>query len=79
MKIGMRVAGLIMLALMFTVAAFSQTQSTTGTIQGRVEDQQGAVIQGATVEARNTETNFSRQQQTDGDGRFVLLALPPGR
>jgi hypothetical protein len=79
MKIGMRVAGILVLALMFTVAAFSQTQSTTGTIQGRVEDQQGAVIQGATVEARNTETNFSRQQQTDGDGRFVLLALPPGR
>lgn len=79
MKLGMRVTGIVLFTLLFTIAAFSQTQATTGTIQGRVEDQQGAVVQGATVEARNTETNFSRQQQTDADGRFVLLALPPGK
>ena len=34
---------------------------------------------GATVEARNLETNLVRTLVTDGDGRFVLLQLPSGR
>ena len=52
---------------------------TSGTIQGIVSDEQGAVIPGATVEAKNVDTNFSRTFTTDSDGRFVLLTLPPGR
>ncbi|MEP6705344.1 MAG: TonB-dependent receptor, partial [Acidobacteriota bacterium] len=34
---------------------------------------------GATVEARNVDTNFSRSFTTDSDGRFTLLSMPPGR
>ncbi|MEO8573009.1 MAG: carboxypeptidase regulatory-like domain-containing protein [Pyrinomonadaceae bacterium] len=52
---------------------------TSGTIQGTVSDEQGAVVPGATVEARNVDTNFSRSFTTDSDGRFVLLSMPPGR
>ena len=52
---------------------------TSGMIQGTITDEQGAVVQGATVEARNVDTNFTRSFITDDEGRYTLLQLPPGR
>src|SRR5580765_3738855 len=57
--------------------AFAQ-DITSGTIQGTVSDEQGAVVAGATVEAKNTATNFSKTFTTDSDGRFTFLSMPPG-
>jgi len=51
---------------------------TSGTIQGTVSDEKGAVVPGATVEAKNTATNFSRTLVTDSDGRFTFLSVPSG-
>ena len=71
------------LACLFAVAtpasAAAQTQITTGTIQGSVADEHGAVVPGATVEVKNVETNLTRTLTTDDGGRFVFLQLPPGR
>ena len=58
--------------------ASAQTQITTGVIQGTVTDATGAVLPGATVEARHTGTNLSRTVVTDADGRYIFLQLPPG-
>ncbi|HEU5236842.1 MAG TPA: TonB-dependent receptor, partial [Pyrinomonadaceae bacterium] len=66
----------VMLVLAF--AAFSQTQITTGTIQGTVSDVNGAIVPGATVEVKNLDTSLSRTVTTDEGGRFVFLALQPG-
>jgi hypothetical protein len=60
------------------VAAASAQQIATGVIQGTVSDATGAVLPGASVEARNTATNQSRSVVTDADGRYVFLQLPPG-
>src|SRR5215471_6087994 len=57
---------------------FSQTQITTGTIQGAVTDANGAIVPGANVVIKNLDTNLSRTITTDEGGRFVALALPPG-
>jgi hypothetical protein len=57
----------------------AQTQITTGVIQGTVEDAQGALVPGATIEVRNVDTNLTRSLTTDDSGRFVFLQLPPGR
>src|SRR5215813_9753736 len=69
-------AMIVMLALAF--AAFSQTQITTGTIQGTVSDVNGAIVPSANVEIKNLDTNLSRTMTTDEGGRFVFLALQPG-
>ena len=66
-----------LLAALSMIAAAQDT--TTGTIQGIISDEQGAVVAGATVEARNVETNFSKSFTTESDGRFTLLSMPPGR
>ncbi len=74
-----RAAGLCVVVLALAVAGFAQTQITTGVIQGIVMDQSGAVMQGADVEAKESATNFTKDQKTDDNGRFTFLALPPGR
>jgi outer membrane receptor for ferrienterochelin and colicin len=66
-------------ALALAVPAWSQTQITTGVIQGTVSDPSGALVPGASVEARNLDTNLVRSLVTSADGRFVFLSLPPGR
>src|SRR5437773_2949079 len=74
---GICVCLLTMLAL--SANARAQTQITTGTIQGTVSDANGAVLPGANVEIKNLDTNLSRNLSTDEGGRFVALAMSPGR
>ncbi len=58
---------------------FGQSQSTTGLIQGTVADQQGAVVQGALVTIKNTETGFNRTVMSNSDGFFSAPLLPLGK
>ena len=67
----------LILLMVLSMAAVAQ-DITSGTIQGTVSDEQGAVVAGATVEAKNTATNFSKTFTTDSDGRFTILSMPPG-
>jgi hypothetical protein len=71
---------LYVLAILIMVGVtFSQNQITGGVIQGTVLDPSGAVIPGATVDARNLDTNVTQAASSDESGRFVFLALTPGR
>src|SRR3989440_960002 len=74
---GLSITLLVVLAI--APVASSQTQITTGTIQGTVTDANGAVVPGANVEIRNLDTNLVKNLSTDEGGRFVALALPSGR
>src|ERR1035438_6441220 len=60
----------------FSIAAFGQ--AGTGTITGTVTDPSGAVVAGAPVEVKNTETNFPYQTVTTATGAYTVLRLPPG-
>ena len=53
-------------------------QQITGNIRGTVTDASSAVVQGATVTARQSETGFTRTTTTDRGGSFLLLELPVG-
>src|SRR5688572_5958522 len=72
---------IVMLAALLapTSPAAAQTQITTAGIEGAVVDASGGVLPGVVVEVRNVETNFIRALQTDSEGRFTALQLPPGR
>ena len=69
----------LLITLALSCSVWAQTQITTGTIEGTVMDEQGAVVPGATVEIKNTGTNLVRTLTTDADGRFIVLQLPPGQ
>lgn len=72
-----RLSLLVILALL--VGALTATaQSTTGTIQGTVRDNQDAVVPGATVTVRNVETNATRTGTTDAGGFYRFLNMPGG-
>ncbi len=62
-------------------AVFGQSQATTGVIEGTVADEEGGVLPGATVNLRNTATNYEQVVTTGENGRFrgVLLPLGPYR
>ena len=50
---------LILLVILITaMSAFAQSQSTTGNIEGRVADPNGAVVPGVSVTAKNQDTGF---------------------
>ncbi|HKP82090.1 MAG TPA: TonB-dependent receptor [Pyrinomonadaceae bacterium] len=66
------------LTLLIVPAIFAQSQITTGTIQGTVEDANGAVVPDANVEIKNIDTNQTRTLTTDENGRFVAPLLQPG-
>ncbi len=62
--------------LAFAAPAFGQ--QTSGNINGRVLDEQGAAIPGASVTATNTATGFVRTDVSDAEGVYRLNALPVG-
>jgi hypothetical protein len=50
----------VVAVLMFASFASIHAQQTTGSIVGTVKDQQGAVVNTASVKATNVDTGFSR-------------------
>ena len=73
-----RLAVLCLCLAFSTLNAFAQSQATTGDIEGRVLDPNAAVVPNATVTARNEATGFERTANTDGDGNYRIILLPPG-
>ena len=70
----MRRIFLIVVTLTFlAVTAFSQSQSTTGNIEGRVVDQNGAVVPGISVSATNQDNGFGKTVMTDADGNYIFV------
>ena len=59
--------------------AMSQAQSNAADLQGSVRDPKGAVVAGATITARNTATNSSRDATSNDDGFYKITNLSPGK
>jgi hypothetical protein len=53
-------------------------QGFTGTVTGTVKDESGAVLQGAVVTAKHTETGLARSAVTDSSGGYSIPSLPVG-
>ena len=65
--------------LLATTAVFPQSQATTGNIEGRVSDPNGAAVPTVTITATNQETGLAKSTNADEGGNYRLLFLPPGR
>jgi len=68
------------IALTFAGSAFAQGggASSTGTIQGRVTDAQGAVLPGVTVTATSPALLGAQTTVTSETGNYRFPAVPPG-
>jgi hypothetical protein len=73
----LRIIAISICAALFSAAALAQS-TIDGAIAGTVTDQSKAVIQGASISARNTGTNASVSTTSQDNGHYVLLHLSPG-
>ena len=67
---------------LFLILIGSQTgmaQTTTGEIRGTVTDVNGSAVAGASVIARNQDTNVENRTTTTGEGVYAIPNLIPGR
>jgi hypothetical protein len=64
------------LGALLSVSALAQ--ASLATVTGVISDTVDAVVPGAQVAIRNTETNATRTMSSSGDGVFVITNLPPG-
>ncbi len=71
--------GLLLVVLVVPSVVFSQSQATTGVIEGVITDASGAALPGVTVTLRNIETNYTQTLVTDSGGRYRGVLLPLGR
>jgi len=58
--------------------AMAQASATQGALSGKVEDQAGGAVGGASVTVTSNAQGFSRSFTTDASGSFRAVALPPG-
>ena len=73
-----RITGLLFLFAMMGTFSLSFGQAQKGTLSGTVNDQAGAVITGATVEAINTATGEKGSAVTGDSGQYTITNLNPG-
>ena len=62
----------------FCVGPSAGAQTVSGTLQGHVVDQSGAVVIGTAITLKNLETGLERKTVTDEKGFFQLTFLPIG-
>ena len=70
---------LLTLLLLLPSSSLAQSQANTGSIEGIITDQTGAVVPNAEVTLQNTGTNFTRRLTTDSEGRFRGVLMPLGQ
>ncbi|MBI3262690.1 MAG: carboxypeptidase regulatory-like domain-containing protein, partial [Acidobacteria bacterium] len=69
----------LLVAMLFWLGAgVTGAQEYRGTLLGRVIDQQGAVVPGATLVVTNENTNVSAEAVSEADGAYVVPFLIPG-
>jgi Carboxypeptidase regulatory-like domain len=66
-------------SFVFLAAMPALAQRTTATIRGTVTDSSGAVVPGATVTLKGTDTGLTRTATTNESGVYSFTDLPVGR
>lgn len=65
-------------ACLLAAALMMFGQAGTGTITGTVIDPTGAVVSGAAIEAKNTQTGLVYNAASTNTGNYTIAQLPPG-
>src|SRR4051794_21820938 len=70
-------ASMLVLIVAWAIEVAGQP-SKTGWMKGRISDPNGASVRGATVTVTSPNLIQAKTATTDDDGRYQILALPPG-
>ena len=77
-RIGVVVGMSVLVVVLLSTCAGVAGQGATGAISGTINDQQGGVIQDATVILLDSSAVRVARSQTDESGRFTFSAIRPG-
>ncbi len=78
LQLSLRTTLLFAFAALGANTVLGQSQSNAADLQGVVKDGTGAVVTNAMVTAKNPATNISRTANTNDDGLYQIVNLPPG-
>ena len=68
----------LLAVLLFSLAVGATAQQSSGTLRGKVADEFGGLIVGATVTVADAN-GVQKTATTDAEGNFAFPSLPPGR
>jgi len=71
--------GALVAVLLLAPAMASGQTAQVGQVRGALTDETGGVLPGGVVVLVSEERGFSRTAVTDGEGRYLFAAVPPGR
>jgi len=69
---------LISAVMALAFSAMAQSQAAAADLSGTVTDPNGAVVSGATVQARGMGTGINRTVTSSAEGVYQFIGLPPG-
>jgi hypothetical protein len=78
MRSGSRVIALLV-ALLLGYRTPGFAQSATSSLRGTISDAKNLVVADARVTLSNADTGFSRSANTDGQGMYQFLEIPPAK
>ena len=73
-----RVPLLVAILLSIAMGINAQSQANTGNIEGRITDPNAASVPNVTVTATNLATGLQKNAQTNDEGVYRIVFLPPG-
>ncbi len=76
MRSGLRLLAALM-GCFLALGTLASAQSATTSLRGTISDAKGLVVSGATVTLSNAATGFSRTTNTDDQGTYQFLEVPP--
>ena len=76
MRSGSWLAALVIGSIL-ALGTFAFAQSATTSLHGTISDEKGAVVTGAKITITNPATGFSRTVNTDDQGSYQFLEVPP--
>ncbi|MEW5901560.1 MAG: carboxypeptidase-like regulatory domain-containing protein, partial [Acidobacteriota bacterium] len=68
----------LVIATLLLVGGNVFAQTTLVTLEGRVTDEEGAGLPGATITVRNAETGYTKSTASREDGRYIISGIAPG-
>lgn len=71
-------SSLLAILLSFSTNIFGQSEAGSSSLEGTVTDANGAIVAGANVSVKNSETGLERNVVSNDDGRFFVAVLPVG-
>jgi len=71
-------AGLLLLSFSMVIGGRASAQQATAQVTGKVTDSSGAIIVGADVTLRNSQTGVSRNTTSNKDGEYLFTLVPIG-